>query len=160
SVARPSSRRADLRGTPSEDRDRLPSHSHYFFFGSDEHVPAPQLAWPVLPGFFPAPPPAGGFAAAVPAGFADDVVVAAAVVVVGVALLPVVAAAALSVGCALALQLAAALALGAAVALGVAFAGVSEDFESPPQATMTAEVPRAARVVARFVSERFGRMLM
>jgi hypothetical protein len=134
-------------------------------------VPAPQLAWPVLEGFFPAPPPpAGGFAAAVPAGLADEVVIAAAVVVagavvaaavvVGVAALPVVAAAALSVGCALALQLAAALALGAAVALGVALAGVSVDFESPPHATMTAEVPSAARVVARFVSERFGRMLM
>jgi hypothetical protein len=140
--------------------------------GSDEHVPAPQLAAPVVFGFAgePAPPPVG-LAAAVPAGFAVDVVVAAAVVVagvavvvagvvVGVALPPVVAAAALSAGCAFALQLAAALALGAAVALGVALAGVSDDFESPPHATMTAVVPSAAMVVARFVSERFGRMLM
>jgi hypothetical protein len=129
-------------------------------------VPAPQLAWPVLFGFDGDAAPPVCVAAAVPAGFAVDVVVAAAVVVagaavvaVGVAVFPVVAAAPLSAGCAL--QLAAALALGAAVALGVAFAGVSDDFESPPHATtMTADVPSAARVVARFVSERFGRILV
>ena len=133
-------------------------------------MPAPQLAWPVVFGFDgAAPPPPVGFAAAVVfVGLAVDVVVAAAVVpagaavvaAVGVAVLAVVAAAALSAGCAFALQLAAALALGAAVALGVALAGVSVDFESPPHATMTAEVPSAARVEAMFVSERFGRMLM
>jgi hypothetical protein len=132
-------------------------------------VPAPQLAWPVLFGFDAPPPPAGAACAVVPPAFAVDVVVAAAVVVagavvaagaavVGVAVLPVVAATP-SAGW-FALQLAAALALGAAVALGVALAGASDGFESPPHATMTAEVPSAARVVARFVSERFGRILM
>jgi hypothetical protein len=44
------------------------------------------------------------------------------------------------------------------VALGVAFAGVSVDFESPPQATMTADVPSAASVAAMFESDKFGRM--
>ncbi len=136
-------------------------------------MPAPQLAWPVEAGFFvpptlPPPVPGDACAAVVPAGLVE---VEVAVVVVGEGVAAaVVAVGVVVVGVApdelveatlppLALQLAAALALGAAVALGVALAGVSVDFASPPQATMTADVPSAASVVARFVSERFGRIL-